>query len=108
MLKTTFRAGFGHGEFLVMPFELTNPPTAFIDIMNRTFKPFLDRIMVVSIDDILVYSKCWAEHEEHLRVRLKILRKEKMFEKFSKYEFWLGRVGFLGHFISKNGISIDP
>lgn len=84
------------------------PATAdFMDLMNRTFKPFLDRFMVMFIDDILVYSKGWIEHEEHLRGVLEILRNEILFAKFSKSKFWLDRVAFLGHVVTDNGIFID-
>ena len=91
-----------------MPFRLTYAPFALMDMMNRTFQPFLDRFVVVFIDDILVYSKSSAEHEEHLKIVLGILREKKLFAKFSKFEFWLDRVAFLGHIITKDGISVDP
>ena len=91
-----------------MSFGLTNAPAAFMDLMNRVFKPFLDKFVVVFIDDILVYSKTKEEHVEHLRVTLETLRKEKLYAKFSKCEFWLERVQFLGHVIDKDGISVDP
>ncbi|KAI3747554.1 hypothetical protein L6452_10045 [Arctium lappa] len=82
--KTTFRTRYGHYEFLVMPFGLTNPPVVFIDLMNRVCRPFLDKSMIVFIDDILIYSKDEAEHGKHLREILEVLRKERLFAKFSK------------------------
>ena len=106
--KTAFRTRYGHYEFLVMPFGLTNAPAAFMNLMNSTFQPFLDRFVVIFIDDILVYSKSLAEHEEHLKIVLGILREKKLFAKFSKCEFWLDKVAFLGHVITKDGISVDP
>jgi hypothetical protein len=106
--KTAFRTRYGHYEFLVMPFGLTNAPAAFMDLMNRVFQLYLDQFVVVFIDDILVYSRNRNEHEEHLRVVLQILRERKLYAKFSKCEFWLDRVGFLGHVISGDGISVDP
>jgi hypothetical protein len=106
--KTAFRTRYGHYEFLVMPFGLTNAPAAFMDMMNRTFRELVDRCVVVFIDDILIYSKSREEHEEHLSTVLSILRKHKLFAKFKKCEFWLEEVTFLGHVISKEGISVDP
>ena len=74
ILKMTFRTRYGHYEFLVLPFGLTNAPAAFMDLMNRVFKPYLDRFMIIFIDDILIYSKSQAEHEQHLRIILQTLR----------------------------------
>ncbi|XP_073031150.1 uncharacterized protein [Primulina eburnea] len=87
--KTAFRTRYGHYEFTVMPFGLTNAPAAFMDLMNRVFKPFLDQFIVVFINDILVYSPDEASHEEHLHLALQILRENKLYAKFSKCEFWL-------------------
>ena len=106
--KKAFRTRYGHYEFLVMSFGLTNAPATFMDLMNRVFKPFLDRFVIVFIDDILVYSHSREEHQEHLRVVLETLRAHKLFDKFSKCEFWLSSVSFLGHVISDEGISVDP
>ena len=106
--KTAFRTRYGHYEFLVMPFGLTNAPAVFMDLMHRVFQPFLDKFVVVFIDDILIYSKSKEEHEEHLRVVLRILREKKLFGKLSKCEFWLDKVSFIGHVIDKNGVSVDP
>ncbi|KAL5547177.1 hypothetical protein UlMin_006864 [Ulmus minor] len=106
--KTAFRTRYGHYEFLVMPFGLTNAPAAFMDLMNRVFKPYLDRFVIVFIDDILVYSKTQEEHEEHLRIVLQTLRENKLFAKREKCDFWITEVKFLGHVISQEGISVDP
>ena len=92
--KTTFRTRYGHYEFLVMTFGLTNAPTAFMDLMNRVFHPHLDKFVVVFIDDILVYSKDAQEHEQHLRIVLQILREKKLFAKLSKCDFWLRKCHF--------------
>ena len=106
--KTTFRTRYGHYEFLVMPFGLTNAPAAFMDMMNRVFAKYLDKFIIVFIDDILVYSKTREEHEEHLRTTLQLLRDHKLYAKFSKCNFWLNKVHFLGHVVSKEGVSVDP
>ncbi|KAA3464322.1 reverse transcriptase [Gossypium australe] len=106
--KTTFRTRYGHYEFLVMPFGLTNAPAAFMDLMNRVFQPYLDRFVVVFIDDILVYSKSEEEHDAHLYVVLQVLREKQLYAKFSKCEFWLKEVTFLGHVVSAEGIRVDP
>jgi hypothetical protein len=106
--KTAFRTRYDHYEFLVMPFRLANAPAAFMDMMNRVFKEFLDQFVVVFIDNILIYSKSQEEHEEHLRIVLQKLRDEKLYVKFSKCEFWLENISFLGHVISKEGITVDP
>ena len=91
-----------------MSFGLTNAPVAFMDLMNRVFKKYLDKCVIVFIDDILIYSKTKEEHAEHLRIVLEILRKEKLYAKWSKSEFWLKQVQFLGHVIGKEGIMVDP
>lgn len=106
--KTAFRTRYGHHEYLVMPFGMTNAPAIFMDYMNRSFHPYLDSFVVVFIDDILVYSKSREEHVEHLTVVLKILKDNHLYAKLSKCEFWLESVNFLGHVISKEGISVDP
>nr|GFB95723.1 retrovirus-related Pol polyprotein from transposon 17.6 [Tanacetum cinerariifolium] len=106
--KTAFRTRYGHYEFLVMPFGLTNAPAVSMDLMNRVFHEFLDKFVIVFIDDILVFSKSKEEHEDHLRTVLQTLRQEKLYAKFSKCEFWLSSVAFLGHIVSAEGIMMDP
>ena len=89
MPKTAFRSRYGHYEFVVMPFGLTNVPIAFMSLMNQVFKEFLDKFVIIFIDDILIYSKSQEEHSEHLRVVLQILKKHQLHAKFLKCEFWL-------------------
>ena len=108
VVKTVFRTRYGHYEFLVMPFGLTNAPAVFMDLMNRVFRPYLDKFMVVFIDEILVYSNSYLEHEQHLRQVLSTLREHQLYAKVSKCEFWLKEVVFLGHVISAQGILVDP
>ncbi|GKB33013.1 putative reverse transcriptase domain-containing protein, partial [Tanacetum coccineum] len=108
ILKTAFRTRYGHFEFMVMPFGLTNTPAVFMDLMNRVCKPYLDKFVIVFIDDILIYSKSKKEHEGHLKLVLELLNKEKLFAKISKCDFWLQEVQFLGHVINNNGIHVDP
>ncbi|GJR97805.1 putative reverse transcriptase domain-containing protein [Tanacetum coccineum] len=105
--KTAFRMRYGHFEFTVMPFGLNNAPAVFMDLMNRVCKPYLDKFVIVFIDDILIYSKTKEEHEVHLRLVLDLLRKEKLYAKFSKCEFWLHEVHFLGHVVNQSGIHVD-
>ncbi|XP_052726210.1 uncharacterized protein LOC128194683 [Vigna angularis] len=106
--KTAFRSRYGHYEYVVMPFGVTNAPAIFMDYMNRIFRPFLDKFVVVFIDDILVYSKTREEHEDHLRAVLEVLRERRLYAKLSKCEFWMKEVPFLGHVISAGGIVVDP
>ncbi|KAG2383927.1 uncharacterized protein HKW66_Vig0153100 [Vigna angularis] len=106
--KTAFRSRYGHYEYVVMPFGVTNAPAVFMDYMNRIFRPYLDKFVVVFIDDILIYSKTQAEHEEHLRAVLSVLREKELYAKLSKCEFWMKEVQFLGHVVSAEGISVDP
>ncbi|GJU45656.1 putative reverse transcriptase domain-containing protein [Tanacetum coccineum] len=108
ILKTAFRTRYGHYEFQVMPFGLTNAPAVFMDLMNRVCKPYLDKFVIVFIDDILIYSKNKQEHEEHLKLILELLKKEELYAKFSKCEFWIPKVQFLGHVIDSEGIHVDP
>ena len=95
-------------EIFVMPFGLTNASTAFMDLMNRVFRPYVDQFVIVFIDDILVYSKDRENHNTHLQVVLETLRKEQLYAKLSKCEFWLNEVSFLVHIVSKEGIRVDP
>src|SRR5262249_26146376 len=105
--KTAFRTRYGHYEFLVMPFGLTNAPAAFMDLMNRVYKPLLDKCVIVFIDDILIYSSTKEQHEEHLRMALQTLRKHQLYAKLFKCDFWLDRISFLGHVVSGEGIFVD-
>ncbi|GJS85421.1 putative reverse transcriptase domain-containing protein [Tanacetum coccineum] len=91
-----------------MPFRLTIAPAVFMDLMNRVCKPYLDKFVIVFIDDILIYSKTKEDHEVHLGLVLELLRKEKLYAKFSKCEFWLQEVHILGHVVNQNGIHVDP
>ena len=91
-----------------MPFGLTNAPVAFMDLMNRVFRQYLDRFVIVFIDDILVYSKSDELHIKHLKIVLRTLREARLYAKLSKCEFWLNSIGFLGHVVSAEGISVDP
>ncbi|KAI3822129.1 hypothetical protein L1987_09710 [Smallanthus sonchifolius] len=106
--KTAFRTRYGHFEFRVMSFGLTNAPAEFMDLMNRVCRPMLDRSVIVFIDDILIYSKNEGDHACHLKEVLEALKKEKLYAKFSKCAFWLREVQFLGHVINPNGIMVDP
>ncbi|XP_060674056.1 uncharacterized protein LOC132804125, partial [Ziziphus jujuba] len=106
--KTAFRTRYGHYEFLVMSFGLTNAPAAFMDLMNRVFRPYLDHFVIVFIDDILIYSRSQEEHVRHLKRVLQTLRQHQLYAKFDKCEFWLNQVGFLGHIVSAEGIYVDP
>ncbi|GJX54069.1 putative nucleotidyltransferase, ribonuclease H [Tanacetum coccineum] len=106
--KTAFRTRYGHYEFQVMPFGLTNAPAVFMDLMNRVCKPYLDKFIIVFIDDILIYSRNKEEHANHLRIILELLRKEKLYAKFSKCDFWIHIVQFLGHLIDSQGLHVDP
>ncbi|GKA23162.1 putative reverse transcriptase domain-containing protein [Tanacetum coccineum] len=106
--KTAFITRYGHYEFQVMPFGLTNAPAIFMDLMNRVCKTYLDKFVIVFIDDILIYLKRKQEHEEHLKLILEFLKKEELYAKFSKCEFWIPKVQFLGHVIDSKGIHVDP
>nr|GFB27880.1 putative reverse transcriptase domain-containing protein [Tanacetum cinerariifolium] len=106
--KTAFRTRYGHFEFTVMPFGLTNAPAVFMDLMNRVCRPYLDKFVIVFIDDILIYSKSKKEREVHLKLILELLKRKKLFGKFSKCEFWLQEVHFLDHVVNSEGIHVDP
>ncbi|GJU42347.1 putative reverse transcriptase domain-containing protein [Tanacetum coccineum] len=106
--KTAFRTRYEHYEFHVMPFGLTNAPAIFMDLMNRICKPYMDKFVIVFIDDILIYSHNKEEHVDHLRIILELLKNEKLYAKFSKCNFWISIVQFLGHVIDNQGIHVDP
>jgi hypothetical protein len=106
--NTAFRTWYGLYEYTVMSFGLTNAPAYFMYLMNKVFMEHLDKFVVVFIDDILVFSKAEEEHEKHIRLVLEKLRSNKLYAKFSKCEFWLTKVTFLGHVISAGGVSVDP
>nr|GEY71130.1 putative reverse transcriptase domain-containing protein [Tanacetum cinerariifolium] len=104
---TAFRTRYGHFEFQVMPFGLTNMPAVFMDLMNRVCKPYLDKFVIVFIDDILIYSMNKEDHEEHLKTILVLLKSEKLYAKFSKCDFWLKSIHFLGHVIDSDGVHVN-
>ncbi|GJS52266.1 putative reverse transcriptase domain-containing protein [Tanacetum coccineum] len=106
--KTAFRTRYEHFEFQVMPFGLTNAPAVFMDLMNRVCKPYLGKFVIVFIDDILIYSRNEEEHANHLRIILELLKKEKLYAKFSKCDFWIRIVQFLGYLIDSQGLRVDP
>ncbi|GKC78723.1 reverse transcriptase domain-containing protein [Tanacetum coccineum] len=106
--RTAFRTRYGHYEFQVMPFGLTNAPAVFMDLMNRVCKPYLDKFVIVFIDDILICSRNKEEHANHLRIILELLKKEKLYAKFSKCVFWISIMQFLGHLIDSQGLHVDP
>jgi hypothetical protein len=106
--KTAFTTQYGLYEFVVVSFRLTNAPSYYMNLMNKVFMEELDRFVGVFIDDILIYSETAEEHEEHLRIVLERLRQQKLYAKFSKCEFWMEKVEFLGHVLSAEGIAVDP
>ncbi|KAI3751319.1 hypothetical protein L2E82_22386 [Cichorium intybus] len=91
-----------------MPFRLTNAPAVFMDLMNIVCRPYLEKFVIVFIDDILVYSRSKEDHEQHLRLMLDLLKEQKLYAKFTKFEFWIREVHFLGHVVCKEGIHVDP
>nr|GEX81427.1 putative reverse transcriptase domain-containing protein [Tanacetum cinerariifolium] len=105
---TAFQTRYGHFEFQVMPFGLTNVSDVFIDLMNRVCKPYLDKFVIMFIDDILIYSKNKEDHEKHLKIILGLLKNERLYAKFLKCDFWLMSVQFLNHVIDSNGVHVDP
>jgi hypothetical protein len=106
--KTAFITRYGLYEYMVMSFGLTNAPGYFMYLMNKVFMEYLDKFVVVFINDILIFSKNEEEHDEHLHLVLQKLRENQLYAKLNKWEFWLKEVSFLGHIISKGGISVDP
>jgi hypothetical protein len=106
--KTTFRTLYGHYEFVVVPFGLTNAPATFMCLMKNVLSKFLDKFVLVFIDDILIYSKNREEHEEHLRLVLQVLREHQLYAKFSKCDFFQKKIHYLGHVLSKEGVAVDP
>ena len=106
--KTIVRTRYGHYEFLVMLFGLTNAPAAFMDLMNTVFDEYLDKFVIVFIDDILVYSCTIKEHELHLKIMLEKLKEKRLYSKLSECKFWLKKVVFLGRVVSKEGFFVDP
>nr|GFB67681.1 putative reverse transcriptase domain-containing protein [Tanacetum cinerariifolium] len=106
--KTAFRTRYGYYEFQVMSFGLTNALAVYMDLINRVCKPYLDKFMIVFIDDILIYLKSKQEHEEHFNLISEFLKKEELYAKFSKCEFWIPKVQFLGHVFDSKGIHVDP
>lgn len=105
--KTAFATRYGHYEYLVMSFGLTNAPAYFMEAMNSMLHRYLDDFVVVFIDDILVYSKSEEDHARHLRIVLETLRQHRFYAKLKKCEFWISEVGFLGHVINPDGIAVD-
>ena len=105
--KTAFRTRYGHYEFLVMSFDLTNAPTVFMALMSRVFAPYLDQFVIIFIDDILVYSKSEREHSHHLRIALQLLRDIQLYAKLGKCDFQLQQVAFLGHIVTREGLVVD-
>ena len=107
IFKTAFRTRYGHYEFVVIPFGITNAPTSFMFLMNSFLSKYLDKFVVVFIDAILIYSKMKEVHDEHFQKILQVLREHKLYVKFSKYEFCKAKKPYLGHMISKEGILVD-
>jgi hypothetical protein len=106
--KTAFTSRYGLYEFTIMPFGLTNAPGYFMYLMNKVFMEYIDNFVVVFIDDILVFSQNEEEHEENLRLMLQKLREHWLYSMFSKCDFWLNEISFLGHIITEGGIAVDP
>ena len=106
--KSAFMTRYGHYEFVVMPFKFTNALVTFMNLMNIMFRDFLEKFVIVFIDDILIYSRSYTKHHEHLRTVLQTLKEHQLYAKFTKCEFWLDHTEFLGHVISKDGVMVDP
>ena len=108
IFKTALRMRYGHYEFVVMPFGLTNAPVVFMCLVNNIMHKYLDKFVVVFIDDILIYSKTEEEHKEHLKIVLQELRAHQLFPKFSKCNFFKDKIQYLGHVVTTEGIFVDP
>jgi hypothetical protein len=108
IIKTTFRTRYGHYEFIVVPFGLSNAPSIFMCLMNGVFWEYLDKFVIIFLDDILVYSNSEEEHEHHLRMVLQVLRQHRLYAKLSKFLFYQKRIHCLGNIISKEGIIVKP
>jgi hypothetical protein len=106
--KTTFRTRYGHYEFTMVSFGLSNTPAVFMCLMNGVLRDYLDKFVIVFLDDILVYSKLEEEHEKHLRMVLQVLREHQLYAKLSKCSFYQRQIHYLGHIISEEGIVVDP
>jgi hypothetical protein len=105
--KITFQTRYGHYEFVVVPFGLTNAPATFMCLMNGVFRDYLDKFVIVFLDDILIYSKIEEEHEQHLRMVLHVLREHQLYAKLSKCTFYQKKIHYLGHIVSEDGIAVD-
>jgi hypothetical protein len=106
--KTTFRTRYEHYEFTIVPFGLSNAPTIFMCLINGVFREYVDKFVIVFLDDILIYSKSEEEHGKHLRMVLQVLREHKWYAKLSKCVFYQKKIHYLGHIISEEGITVDP
>jgi len=106
--KSTFKMRYGHYEFLVVPFGLSNAPIVFMYLMNGVFRSYLDKFVIVFLDDILIYSKSEEEHEQHLRMVLWVLREYQIYAKLSKCSFYQRQIHYLGHIILEEGTTMDP
>jgi hypothetical protein len=106
--KAAFRTRYGHYEFIVVPFGLSNAPTVFMCLMNGVFREYLDKFVIVFLDDILVYSKSEEEHEQHLGMVLQVIREHQLHANLRECSFYQKHIHYLGHIISKDGIVIDP
>jgi hypothetical protein len=106
--ETTFRTKYGHYEFMVVPFGLSNAPTVFMCLMNGVFREYLDKFVIVFLDDILIYARTKEEHEKHLKTMLQVLREHRLYAKLSKCIFYQKKNHYLGHIISIDGIAANP
>ena len=106
--KTAFRTRYGHYEFVVVPLGLTNAPATFMCLMNIVFNKYMDKFVLVFLDNILIYSKNEEEHEEHLRMTLKLLRENRLYGNLSRCDFYKDKIHYLGRIISNEGLYVDP